>query len=109
MPKRLLWVSRHRIRPAQRQALQKFFHDDVEIVSDERPFDDAEQIARRFRDGGFDDVILVAPLTVTQKLIEFGIQPIHSEGWKQGRRYHFSGFKRVTGVTVEKEDLKKIS
>ena len=112
--KRILWLSRHDPLPSQIAELQRIFGA-VEITKDPNPFDSAEDIVQRFRKGGYDEMVVVAPLTVIAKLCELGIRPLYAE-MKQvpreeaeveasGRYYRFVKFKRIVGVKVEFEEL----
>lgn len=101
MPIKVLWVSRHTILAVQRSALKTIFGPDVEIVPDARPFDSAEKIAERFRTGGYDDLAIVAPLTVVKSLTEAGVQPLLSVSKKRNGKMKFIEFKRVTDVQIK--------
>lgn len=63
----------------QMGALRRMFGGDVEVSQDPRPFDSAETIVRRFRQGGYDDVIVVAPLSVLARMVDLGLRPLWSE------------------------------
>jgi hypothetical protein len=114
--KRILWVSRHPMHGVQMGALRRMFGDDVRVIEDPRPFDNAETIVRRFRDGEFDDIIVVAPYSVLWRMIELGLQPLWSEAevvkakeaadWNvRDRYYRFLHFKRVKRFVIEFEEL----
>ena len=68
--KKILWISRHKMNGIQMGALRRMFGQEVKIISDSRPFDNAETIVRRFKKGGYDDVIVVAPLSVLPRLVD---------------------------------------
>lgn len=111
---KILWLSRHKPLESQISTLKEVFGD-VEVVQDPRPFDSAEEIAERFRKGGFDELVAVAPLSVIAKLIELGIKPLfavmeqtnpdEAEVEASGRFFRFKGFKRIARITIEYEDL----
>jgi len=115
MGKKVLWLSRHSILPSQVRELKRIFGDDVKIYQDPRPFDDARDIAKRFREGGYDEIVVVAPLSVIQRLTELGIRPLwaemkvcdpdEAETVVSGRPYKFVKFRRIKGVKIEFEDL----
>jgi hypothetical protein len=116
IPKRIVWVSRHPINGVQMGVLQRMFGSDVEVIEDSQPFDNAESIVRRFREGGFDDMIVIAPYSVLNRIVELGPQPLWAEAkevndpnlsdWSiKGRFYRFLGFKRVKRMVLELEDL----
>ena len=87
---------------------------DAVITIDSEPFSNAADIAGRYAGGGFDDIVVVAPLSVISKLIEIGIKPLwaemelvdkaHSEVEAVGRYYRFVQFKRVARIAMEFED-----
>lgn len=113
--RKILWMSQHSPLPRQIEALCELFGK-VEVEQDPRPFDSAEEIARRYRSGSYDDIVVVAPLWVILKLCELEIKPL----WAQmdqvgagepadlvyrGRRMHFAGFRRVIGVELKFEQI----
>ena len=114
MSKRILWVSKHAPLPSQLRELRRLFGD-VEVVMDPNPFDGAEDIVRRFRSGRFDEMVVVAPLSVIAKLCELGIKPLwaqmevvgpeEAEVEVRGRYYRFERFRRIKGVKIEFEEL----
>lgn len=119
--KKIYWVSRHEPLPAQRRELEKVFGPGVEIVADPRPFSSAEEIVSRFREVGAEEMVIVAPLNVIQRLTELGLRPLLAEmeaiepvgeldpdrevDAPGGRRYRFRHFRRITAVRIEFEEL----
>jgi len=113
--KKILWVSRHTMHDVQMGALKRMFGDDVAVTQDPRPFDNAETIVRRVREGGYDDVIVVAPYSVLARLVDLGLRPLWSAAeivppeqadWSvKGRHYRFIRFQRVKGLMLELESL----
>ena len=112
--KRILWLSRHKPLPRQIRELRRLFGE-VEVVQDPRPFSSAEEIVQRFRGGGFDEMVAVAPLSVIQRLCELGIKPLwaemevcepeEAEVFASGRHYRFKRFRRIAGVEVRFEEV----
>ena len=114
--KGILWVSRHTPHQRQLVALREMYGQDAVIEQELRPFDDARQIARRFREGGFDDMVIVAPLSVIQVLCNENIRMLWSEAVEEndptkiefrGARnqgYRFVRFRRIKRVVLEFED-----
>jgi len=76
---RILWLSRHEPLPRQIEALRQLYGDRVEVVQDVSPFRGADDIAERIRRGGYDDVLVVAPLSVIHQLTQRGIYPLWAE------------------------------
>ena len=116
MHKRIIWVSRHPINRVQMGALRRMFGSDVEVTEDPRPFDNAETIVWRVREGGYDDCIVVAPYSVLARMVDLGICPLWADAeqvhdqsradWSvKDRMYRFLGFKRVKRLTLELEEL----
>ncbi len=114
--KKILWVSRHSMHGIQMGALRRMFGKDVKVVQDTQPFDSAENIVRRVREGGYDDVIVVAPYSVLTRMVDLGLRPLWSEAevvedlsqadWKvKDRYYRFVRFKRVRRLVMEFDDL----
>ena len=112
---RVLWVSQHRMNPVQSAVLRRMFGADVQVDEDPRPFDRAETIVQRVREGGYDDCIVVAPYSVLARMVDQGLRPLWAEAevtspeqadWvTKGRHYRFVRFKRVKRLVLELEDL----
>jgi len=116
MPKKVLWVSQHSMQGVQIGCLRRMYGNDVEVVEDTRPFDSAEVIIQRVRDGGYDDVIVVAPYSVLDRMCKLGLRPLWADAeqvfdrtqadWSvRGRHYRFLGFSRVEELKLVLEDL----
>ncbi|SRR6056297_1038419 len=113
--KKILWVSRHSMHGIQIYALRRMFGSDVKVIEDKRPFDSVETIVKRFKEGGFDDVIVVAPLSVLARMVDLGLKPLWSEAeittpekadWSvRDRHYRFVRFRRVKKLVLEFEDF----
>lgn len=123
---KILWLSKHNPLQSQRQALVKLFGGGVEITIDSNPFASAKVIAQRMSLGKFDDMVLVAPLSVCSELTKLGIKPLWAEmrtvdcnsveveveanGNREKlsgtrRCYKFIRFRRLIGVNLEFEDF----
>ena len=76
--KRILWISRHQPESGQWKALRRTFGNNVEVRQDRRPFSDASDILDRFREGRYDDLVVVAPISVKMELAEQGQEPIEA-------------------------------
>ncbi len=100
MAKRILWLSQHRLLEVQEAALRERFGKDVVIETDSRPFDDAADIVQRFREGKYDEIVVVAPISVLQKLLELGVQPFRSIM----KDKKFQRFRRMTEISIKYED-----
>lgn len=115
---KILWVSRHEPVRSQIEWLRRKFGE-VQIDQDPRPFDSAEDIVKRYKDGAYDDMVVVAPLSVIAKLLERRIYPLWAEmdevgkmdaevtvEGRQGKRYYkFNRFRRIKGITMTFEEL----
>lgn len=108
--KRIYWVSQHKPTPKQIHRLAEVFGD-VEIIHDEKPFDDAKDIVKRYKKSKADDIVVVAPLTVLHRLTELGVRPLYAEMAPagpetadiraNGKYYRFLDFRRIHGVSVD--------
>ena len=115
MVKKILWLSRHFPLPSQIKELNRIFGETVDVTVDPDPFSNAEDIVNRFKIGNFDDIVVVAPLSVIQRLTELGIKPLWAEMKRvskeeaetevSGRYYRFIKFKRIKGIKIEFEEL----
>jgi hypothetical protein len=126
--KNILWLSRHRPIPSQIKELQRLYGEDCHVQVDTEPFVDADEVMSRyyrFRNG-FDELVLVAPLSVCQEILKRGIQPlwavmklvdcnspeveISTDGRKEKlggrvRCYKFVKFRRLVSIRLEFQDL----
>lgn len=106
---RILWLSRHKPLESQLLELSRLFGH-VQVVQDSDPFSSAEDIKQRFENGGYDDIVVVAPLSVIQRLTELGIKPLwaemevttpeEAEVYASGRPYRFKQFKRIVAINI---------
>lgn len=114
--KRILWVSRHSMHGIQYPALRRVFGENVRVVEDVWPFDSAEKIVERYRRNGYDDMIVVVPLSVLAKIVELGVYPLWSQAeivsdvrqadWSvKDRHYRFVEFRRVRKLVLEFDSL----
>ena len=115
MGKKILWLSRHNPLPSQISELKRIFGEDTIVIQDPNPFSNAEEIVERFKSGGYDEMVVVAPLTVIKKLTELGIKPLwaemklcpkeEAETCVSGRYYKFVKFKRIMDVKIVFKEL----
>jgi hypothetical protein len=112
---KILWLSQHPPLPRQLEELKRLFGD-VEVSQDVSPFQNAEEIAQRFKEGDYDDLVVVAPLSVIARLTELGIKPLWAEMQQvrgrseadlsfRGRFYRFDRFRRIKSVKLEFEEI----
>ncbi|HPW44430.1 MAG TPA: hypothetical protein PLX67_01800 [bacterium] len=86
---KVLVISRHYPSYQQFATIKRECGDDCLITMDSQRFNDAAEIMRRYRQGGYDEIALVAPKDVLANLVASGLQPIHlltievSEGDRQ--------------------------
>lgn len=114
--KKILWMSRHKPHPRQIETLREMFGKDTVVEQESRPFDDARVVARRYREGDFDDMVIVAPLSVIAVLCNEDIKMLWSEAVEEndpakiefsgarGQGYRFVRFRRIKRVALEFED-----
>jgi hypothetical protein len=117
MNKRILWLSRHKPLESQRMELERLFGE-ILLLQDSNPFSNAREVLKRFREGGFDEIVVVAPLSVIAHLTELGIKPIWAEMQQvqndgtaevvtKDRYYRFVCFKRINSIRMEFEEIEK--
>ena len=109
-------MSRHKPHHRQIEALREIFGENTIVEQESRPFDDARRIASRFREGDYDDMVIVAPLSVIQVLCNEDIKMLWSEAVEEndptkiefrgarGQGYRFVRFRRIKRVALEFED-----
>jgi hypothetical protein len=113
MMKRILWLSRHRPHPRQVEELCTMHGQEVVIEQEQNPFDDVRQIARRYRQSGYCDLVIVAPLSVIQVLCSEGIHPLWAECAEENnpakidfrgvrnQGFRFVRFRRIKRIAME--------
>ena len=75
---KVLWMSRHQPLQSQVDVLDRVFGA-CEVVQDPNPFEDASDIIERFKGGGYDEIVVVAPLSVIARLTEADVRPLWAE------------------------------
>lgn len=71
-------MSRHNPHPRQLDELRRMYGSGTVIEQEVHPFDDAHQIARRFREGDYGVMVVVAPLSVISVLCTEGVPMLWS-------------------------------
>ena len=102
----------------QMTILKKIFGSDMfleqKIGSD--AYISAEKIVQYMRENKFDEIVMVAPLSVMSKVVELGVKPIKAEVIEvknsreatfsfNNRHYKFIKFVRVLRIELVTEDL----
>jgi hypothetical protein len=118
MANKILWYSRHRPMEFQLPILKKIFGDDMvmEYKVGNDAYMSAEKIVQILKAEKFDEIVMVAPLSVMAKVIENGVLPIKADvvEVKSGedftfeynkRFYKFIKFVRVIRLELVTEDL----
>jgi hypothetical protein len=116
--KKILWFSRHPMMEFQRPILQKIFGNDFELeqMIGRDAYISAEKIVDYMKRNKFDEIVMVAPLSVMAKVIELGIKPIKADVVEvkdsreatfsyNGRHYKFLKFVRVVKLELVTENL----
>lgn len=112
---KILWLSQHAPLQKQLDALRRRFGD-IEVDQDENPFSNAEQVLQHVQKGGYQELVIVAPLSVIAKLCELGLRPLYAimdqvahrseaDLVYRNRMYRFNRFVRVKAVRMETEEL----
>ena len=71
----ILWLSRHEPITAQQDELERLFPRHT-LRLDSQAFAEVDDILRRIQRCRADEVVIVAPLTLTAKLLERDIRPL---------------------------------
>ena len=123
----ILWVSQHPPLEIQVEWLRNKLGK-VNIVEAEfdkcswnKKFTGANEILKMFRERDkngirkYDELFLVAPLSVMRVILQHGVQPIRTQLKKvdvsesnvtlKNGHYKFTEFKRVTAITIHQEDI----
>lgn len=94
---KVLWVSRHPPLPAQIKALEALYGSGTITFKDNKPFSNAQEIIQRFEQGHFDEMVVVAPLSVIAQLTQRGITPL----WAEMNEVHDEKFKEDSDVLIQ--------
>ncbi len=110
-----MWFSRHPALPSQVAELKRLFGGDVEIVSDPEPFSTADDVVRRFKGSGAQEMVIVAPMSVIGAICSRGLRPLwaemsvvsakDAEVVAAGRGYRFIRFRRVKRLVLQFEEI----
>lgn len=99
--RRVLRATRH---PASREELaeiRRLFGGRVEVVEDAQPFRDGREILDRVARAGADDLLVVAPYSVMNQIVQGGRNPL----WAKVVGGRFVSLHRVRGVRIDLEEL----
>jgi len=111
---KILWVSRH---PILRKAVRWLEERFGEIQIDQIPsFGPAEELIEKFKKGGYDEMLIIAPLTVIKIICEAGIHPLwiqteevatpnEADFTYRGKHYRFVEIRRIKGIRIEFEEV----
>ena len=106
--KHVYWCSRHTVTVEQWQELRRLFGCDVGVTVDTDSFTNVANLAHRYRMSGADELVLVAPLGMVERLVrETGIKPLWCDGDGRGSEYRFKGFRRLAGVEMKFEEIER--
>ncbi len=115
MTKKIIWFSRHPAIPKQVGELKRLFGEDIEVIQDPKPFANADDVIKRYKKMGGDEMVIVAPLSVIDAICKKGIKPLWAEMEQvpadqadvnaNGRGYKFIKFRRVKRLVLEFEDV----
>jgi len=97
--------------------LERLSGGPVEVLQDSEMFASAADIAARYRKGGYDDLVVVAPLSVIAEMCKQGLRPLWAQmrsvaaeraevtmPGRPARHYRFGGFRRIREVRMVFED-----
>lgn len=112
--KKILWMSRHPWLPSQERELRRIFGE-IKIEQVPNPFASAEEVVKIFKQGGYDEMVIVAPLSIITRICDMGVHPLwaemeivpeeKSEVEAASRYYRFKKFHRIRAVKLEFENL----
>lgn len=77
--KKILWVSKHQPLYSQVIELQRIFGQDVLIDVFEQAFAKAAVIVAKYRSGSYDELVVIATLSICRSIVMFGLKPLYAE------------------------------
>lgn len=115
--KKILWLSRHEILPAQRKELERIFGD-IEIIKHSEKVENDEHVINLIKKYNADEIVAVLPLSIIARIVERGIKPIFAkmdvvdddfdserDVIHAGRHYRFSHFERIEQIKIISKKL----
>jgi hypothetical protein len=76
---KVLWISKHTPLPTQIAELKRLYGEDVEINKYDNPYASAADIVKTYRQGFYNEMVLIAPLSVCRIIVGYGIKPLYSQ------------------------------
>lgn len=117
LPKKILWVSRHKPMPLQVDFLREIFgRIQIDLYSNNSHWRSAQKIADFFWQGKYTEIVVILPMSVIARLCEMGINPLWAEMDQiysssqadlsyNGRYYKFIGFRRIKEINMIFSDV----
>lgn len=116
----ILWISRFDPNTAEVEGLKRLYGGDVRVVSTQE--DNAQQMVRLYRNGGYDDLVVVAPSVTLHHVCSEGVQPLWSEmdqigrhetpydvRTPDGRRFRFNRLRRLRRVALDERPVERLA
>lgn len=118
--KRILWMSMNDPLDSQLKELKRLFGDDCEIDIVKKKINSVSDILSIYKKGYYDEMVVIAPLTMCRILTEYGYRPLYSEmvqmrndekgeievpGHGGMKQLKFVKFKRLEGIQMVFSEL----
>ena len=98
MMTKILWLSQQRPEPVQVRALEKIFGGKVEIVRKLEEYPEPADIVKLYKEGNYNDIVVVACTALISQLVELGLRPLWPEMVKTDKGACFGHFRRIRRV-----------
>lgn len=112
--RKIFWISQFPPLDIQILKLKEKYGDDCAVAH--KPIKNAREVAEEFKSGGYADLVAVVPLATLDHVCREGVQPLWAEMSEVasddgrdpdlkfgGKRFWFVGYRRVRGVSLEKQ------
>jgi len=76
---KIYWLTRYGILPSQIKELRRLFGDDVVVIEDFQPPSDADDVIRRFKESGADELVIAGWPHLIVQIVQQGIKPLWAE------------------------------
>lgn len=77
--KKILWVSKHHPLYSQVLGLKKLFGPDAVIDIFDQSYTRPSVVFAEYKKGSYDEVVIIAPLSICRTIVSFGIKPLYAE------------------------------
>jgi hypothetical protein len=76
---KILWVSKHHPLYTQEKELKRLFGQNTVIDIFDQPYAKPSVVVSQYRKGSYNELVVIAPLSVCRTIVSFGLKPLYAE------------------------------